>query len=67
MSNQQIKPTVSELKSRMNASLEKFLALIDTYSEEQMVTPTDAAGWTVRDHLTHHGRMGRWNRSLIAP
>jgi uncharacterized protein (TIGR03083 family) len=56
-------PSKQELRAEMDAGLARFLTLIDGYSDEQMVTPTDAAGWTVRDHLTH---LAAWADGIAA-
>jgi len=45
--------TVRELRARMDAGLARFEAALDRLSEEQLTGPKDAAGWSVRDHLTH--------------
>jgi len=46
-------PTKQEMRVEMEAGLARFLAAIDQFSEAQMLIHRDAAGWTVRDHLTH--------------
>jgi hypothetical protein len=45
--------TKQELRTRMNNGLEQFLAVIESFSEDQMLVPTDSVGWNVRDHLIH--------------
>jgi hypothetical protein len=41
------------MRERMDAGLAQFLALLDRLSPQQMLGPTDAAGWNARDHVTH--------------
>jgi hypothetical protein len=45
--------TVRQLRERMNEGLAHFLEALDQLSEEQQTGPRDAAGWNVRDHVTH--------------
>jgi hypothetical protein len=45
--------TKQEVRERMDKGLAQFLATIDSLSDGQMLGPTDAVGWNVRDHLTH--------------
>jgi hypothetical protein len=45
--------TIQALRARMDQGLAHFLAALDRLSDDQITGPTDAAGWTVRDHLTH--------------
>jgi hypothetical protein len=56
-------PSKTELLSKIDAGwneLQSYLALL-TY--EQVVEPTDAAGWTAKDHLTH---LAAWEDSVWA-
>lgn len=53
MSEEQGKYTKSTLRKRMDDGLAAFLSELDRLSEAQMTEPKDAAGWNVRDHLTH--------------
>ncbi|HWQ15290.1 MAG TPA: maleylpyruvate isomerase N-terminal domain-containing protein [Roseiflexaceae bacterium] len=55
--------TVRELRARMDEGLAAFLAALDRMSEEQITGPTDAAGWTMRDHLTH---LAAWADGITA-
>lgn len=45
--------TVRELRARMDDGLASLEAALDQLSEDQQTGPKDAAGWNVRDHLTH--------------
>lgn len=46
-------PGKAELRAQMDARLARFLEALDGLDEGQLDGPTDAAGWTVRDHLVH--------------
>lgn len=52
MAQQQI-PAKDELLMNMQNGWNEFFAYLKTLSDEQMTARTDAAGWTVKDHLTH--------------
>ncbi len=41
------------LLQEITVSYERLLAALDSWTDEQLTVPTDAAGWTVKDHLTH--------------
>lgn len=43
----------AELRAQLDAGLAPFLSALDRLSEAQQTELRDAAGWTVRDHLTH--------------
>jgi len=45
--------TASELIARMNRALDDFTAVLDTIDDADQTGPTDAAGWTVVDHVVH--------------
>ncbi len=55
--------TVAELVRNIEIAWDKFQAYIDTLSEEQLTRPTDAAGWTAKDHITH---LAAWEDTLNA-
>lgn len=42
-----------ELISRINTGWKQLQDYIATLNENQLTQPTDAAGWTVKDHLIH--------------
>ncbi len=42
-----------ELLQNIDAGWNRFYGYLKTLSDEQLSTPTDASGWTVKDHLTH--------------
>ena len=45
--------TRQEIQTRMQKGLAQFLAVLDQFSDEQMLIPRDATGWNIRDHVTH--------------
>ena len=55
--------TVTELLRKIEASWSTFNAYIDTLTEAQLTQPTDAAGWTAKDHLIH---IASWEDTLNA-
>lgn len=52
-----------ELLEKMRAGWDELLAFIATLTPEQMSTPTDAGGWTVKDHLMH---LAVWQEGVYA-
>lgn len=52
-----------ELQRRMRNSYDAFSAYIAGLSDAQMTVPTDAAGWTVKDHLAH---LAVWTDGITA-
>jgi len=63
MMSKQEPTTVKELLQRIEKSWNTFYAYIDTLSEAQLTQPTDAAGWTAKDHLIH---IAMWEDTLNA-
>jgi hypothetical protein len=55
--------TKQELRASMKQGLSQFLAVLDLFSEEQMLSPRDAAGWNIRDHVTH---LAVWAEGIAA-
>ena len=47
------KMTVSEFLQHLDAAWDNLQAFIASLTPEQLAVPTDAAGWTVKDHLMH--------------
>jgi hypothetical protein len=43
----------TELLARIERGWDEFKTYIKTLTDSQLTTPTDAAGWTAKDHLTH--------------
>src|SRR3972149_1489720 len=42
-----------QLLKRMNDGFRDFMAYVNTLSEADFITNTDAAGWTAKDHVMH--------------
>jgi hypothetical protein len=53
----------AELLEKMRTGWNELLAFIATLTPEQMSTPTDAAGWTMKDHLMH---LAVWQEGVYA-
>lgn len=58
-------PTINkaELLEKMQRGWETLNIFIATLTPEQMTTPSDAAGWTVKDHLMH---LAVWQDGVYA-
>ena len=54
--------TVDELLRTIDEAWNGLNGAIAQFSDEQMTTPTDAAGWTVKDHLAH---LAAWENSVL--
>jgi uncharacterized protein (TIGR03083 family) len=52
-----------EIIRRINEGWEQLQAFLASLSDEEMTVPTDAAGWTVKDHLMH---MAVWEDGIEA-
>lgn len=46
-------PTVEALLEQIQLEWDKFNAYLRTLTEKQINEPTDAAGWTLKDHIIH--------------
>lgn len=57
-----IPKTKAELLAGMERSFGDLNTLVDSLTGAQMTTLTDAAGWTVADHLTH---LAAWEMSVV--
>jgi uncharacterized protein (TIGR03083 family) len=55
--------TKAETLANLRRGWDDLNAYLDTLTEAQATTPTDAAGWTVKDHLIH---LAVWEGSLNA-
>ena len=53
----------SELLKRIDQGWTELRTFIDCLTEEQMTIPTDAAGWTVKDHLIN---LAMWEDTVDA-
>ncbi len=52
-----------ELLAAIEAGWEQFQAYLATLTYEQVTIPTDAAGWTAKDHIAH---LAAWEDTLNA-
>lgn len=55
--------TKEALLDSMQAGWERLRAFVASYTDEQLTKPTDAAGWTAKDHLIH---LAVWEGSMAA-
>jgi uncharacterized protein (TIGR03083 family) len=53
----------AELLRRIQAGWDTFQGYIGSLTEEQLTVPTDAAGWTAKDHIAH---LSVWEDSAYA-
>ncbi|MBX3046421.1 MAG: ClbS/DfsB family four-helix bundle protein [Anaerolineales bacterium] len=61
--SEEIQFSKQELLQHMQAGWERLQAFVAEYSDEQLTGPTDAAGWTAKDHLMH---LSVWAGSMVA-
>lgn len=54
--------TQSELLSAIDADWASLTDALSQLSEAQLTGPTDAAGWTGKDHIVH---LAAWERSIL--
>jgi hypothetical protein len=52
-----------ELLRRMGKGWDDFQAYLKTLTPEQLTHPTDAAGWTAKDHVIH---LAMWEKGIDA-
>ncbi|UYN89406.1 MAG: ClbS/DfsB family four-helix bundle protein [Anaerolineales bacterium] len=55
--------TKQQLLQGMQEGWDRLQTFISEHSEEQLTSPTDAAGWTAKDHLMH---LSVWAGSMVA-
>jgi hypothetical protein len=55
--------TKAELLAQIEHGWNDFCAYLETLTEEQLTIPTDAAGWSAKDHLVH---IAFWEESIQA-
>src|SRR5436190_20969846 len=55
--------TVAELLKNIETGWNSFSGYINTLTQTQLTQPTDAAGWTAKDHLIH---IASWEDTLNA-
>jgi len=53
--------SVDDTLQRMDSGWLRLSAFIEGLTPAQLTRPTDAAGWTVKDHLAH---LAAWERSM---
>src|SRR5690349_16930742 len=53
----------AEVLGRIEEGFQAINEYLDTLSEAQFTKPTDAAGWTVKDHVIH---MAVWEASILS-
>lgn len=59
--NETMVPTRDELLREIDATWEDLQVFLDSLSPAQLTGPTDAAGWTAKDHLAH---LTAWEKSM---
>lgn len=59
----EIRATTAEMLQRVQAAWEDIQQYLASLSEEQLTQPTDAAGWTAKDHMMH---MAVWEDGVQA-
>lgn len=58
--NQEV--TISDLLSLIRTHWDTLNRYLDDLTLEQLTVPTDAAGWTVKDHVMH---IAVWERGIV--
>ncbi|CAA9556578.1 MAG: hypothetical protein AVDCRST_MAG18-722 [uncultured Thermomicrobiales bacterium] len=53
----------AEVLARIAASHATLQATLGQWTDAQLTGPTDAQGWTIKDHLTH---LAAWERSMVS-
>ncbi|MBZ0292206.1 MAG: ClbS/DfsB family four-helix bundle protein [Anaerolineae bacterium] len=53
----------SELMEKIHSGWDKFQTYIGTLSDKQLTIPSDAAGWTIKDHIMH---LAVWEDGIYA-
>ncbi len=54
---------MADVIARINADYAALAATLDGWTEAQQTGPTDAQGWTVKDHITH---LAAWEQSMVS-
>ena len=54
--------TVANLQARIAAGWQELQAFLRGLTLEQLTSPTDVAGWTIKDHAIH---LALWEKSLV--
>ena len=55
--------TKDQLLAQLRAGWDSFNDYLATLTPEQLTGPTDATGWTVKDHIAH---LARWEEGILS-
>ncbi len=56
-------PSREDLLRQINSSWNELQTFVGAQTEEHLTHPTDAAGWTAKDHLIH---LAMWEKAALA-
>ncbi|KPL85324.1 ClbS/DfsB family four-helix bundle protein [Herpetosiphon geysericola] len=54
--------TAQQLQARITTNWQELQTFLAGLSPEQMTSPSDAAGWTIKDHAIH---IALWEKSIL--
>lgn len=63
MSDSDTSPTRESLLRQLDAGWNDFQTYLASLTKEQLTGPTDAGGWTVKDHMIH---VAMWEQGAVA-